>query len=121
MLFVPPTLKSWLCHCQKPTCIIVFRKFGNMIEPKMTNLIFFVHTRNKFLFVFLIDVLFRSEKHWRPFDATERGSVDDNNADMKTVTYDRSPIKTQKYVLIMRTAIIVAVLIKRIVIMVTVL
>ena len=52
----------------------------------------------------MIDVVFRSEKNCISFDTSERGSVDDDNAnmrtaittdddvDMRTVTHDRSPV-----------------------------
>jgi len=42
--------------------------------------------------VFVIDVVFRSEKYWGSFDVSERGSADDGDADMRIVTHDRSPL-----------------------------
>ena len=36
--------------------------------------------------MFVIDVVFRSGKHWVSFDVDERGFVDDGDADMRTTT-----------------------------------
>ena len=37
---------------------------------------------------FVIDMVFRSEKNWGSFDASEWGSADDGDADMRTATHD---------------------------------
>jgi len=38
----------------------------------------FVRARDEFLFVFVVDVVFRSKKHWGSFDTSGHGSVDDD-------------------------------------------
>ena len=42
--------------------------------------------------MFVIDVVFRSEKYLGSFDVSQRGSADDGDADMRTTTHDRSPL-----------------------------
>ena len=42
--------------------------------------------------MFVIYMVFRSEKNWGSFDAGECGSADDGDADMRTATHDRSLI-----------------------------
>ena len=40
----------------------------------------------------MIDMVFRSGKHRGPIDVSGRGFADDGDADMRTVTHDRSPL-----------------------------
>ena len=42
--------------------------------------------------MFVIDVVFTSEKYWGSFDAGKRESADDGNADLRTATYNQSPM-----------------------------
>ena len=44
------------------------------------------------LSVFVIDVIFRSEKHWGSFDIGEWEFADDGNANMSNPTHDRIPL-----------------------------
>ena len=40
----------------------------------------------------MINVVFRYRKNWRSFDAGKLGSADDDDADMRIATHDRSPM-----------------------------
>ena len=42
--------------------------------------------------MFVIDVIFKSRKHWSSFDVDEHGCADDGKADMSIVTLDHSPL-----------------------------
>ena len=42
--------------------------------------------------MFIIDVVFISEKFWGSFDISELRSTDDGDTDLRTVTHDRSPM-----------------------------
>ena len=50
----------------------------------------FALARDEFCFEFVINVVFISAKYWGLFNAGERESTDDCDADMRTVTYDHS-------------------------------
>ena len=42
--------------------------------------------------MFVIDVIFSSEKHWASFDVGKHESADDGEADIRIATLDRSPL-----------------------------
>ena len=65
---------------------------------------------DEFLVVFMINVIFRSEKHWTSFDVGKVESSDDGDADTRTATHDhsRNPFINLKIRHFTRTAIAVA-------------
>ena len=61
--------------------------------PCLDDMRLFIRTKSQhFICVFVIDVIFRSEKHWRSFDVGEQGSADDGHTDMWIATHERSPL-----------------------------
>ena len=54
--------------------------------------IFSVRACDEFCLCFVIDVVFKSEKHWGSFNVSERGFSDDSDADTSIATHNRSPL-----------------------------
>jgi len=57
------------------------RSFGPIFLGSTFLQISFICARDEFLFVFVIDVVFRSGKQWGSFDAGERGFIDDGDVE----------------------------------------